>query len=349
MAAAATGPSAAYGEAEFNAAQLIADAVNANGGINGQQIRLITRDDGGDADKAVAITQEFISQGVDAILGSANSGPALAAGPLAEEAGVLYVTAMAANPGITVDDQGNVRKWVFRIAQSDNTNAEFLADYAFATNDRVALLSDTSGYGSGGRAALQEYLGSIGKELVADETYESGTPDLTAQLQKIAAADADVVITWSIIPDVATIAKGMDSLGLDIPILGLPALDGNTICELAGPAAVGIRHLNTWDPDKPEAAAASAEWQQTLNEPLDNYFGASSYDAMKLLVSAFEAAGHDREAVRSALESTTNHIGALGKVGSGVSFSATSHDGLGKDGILVKEITDEACARQIIN
>lgn len=347
VAAAATGPSAAYGEAEFDAARLVADKVNAAGGINGEKIKLITEDDAGDADKAASITQQFITQDVDAILGSANSGPALAAGPIAEQAGVLYITAMAANPDITMED-GKPRKWVFRIAQSDNTNAQVLADYAFGQYERVALMSDTTGYGSGGRAALEAYMEESDMSLVADETYESGTPDVTAQLQKIKAADADVLIIWSIIPDAATIVKGLEALDIDIPALGLPALDGGSICELAGPSSIGLLHLDTWDPEKPEAMAASEEWEEKYGQPLDNYFGASSYDAMNMLVEALEKGGHDKEKVRDALESITGHVGALGKTGAGISFSADSHDGLGPEGLVVKEIADESCTRKII-
>lgn len=346
--AAATGPNAGLGEGEFNAARLVADEVNSAGGINGRQIKLITEDDQGLPDKGVSITQRFITQKVDAILGSANSGVALAAGPIAEQAGILYVAPMPANPNITVDAQGNARKWIFRVAQSDTANAQFLGDYAFAHYQRVALMSDTTGYGAGGRQALKSYLGTIGKSLVADEQYATGAPDVTAQLKKIADSNAALVIIWGISTDAATILRGMVSTGMHADSLGMPGLGGTVVCELAGSAAVGLQHLDGWDPTKPEAQKVNKLWQAKYHKPLDNYFGASSYDGMQLLVKALRAGGNDREKARAALESTSNYVGALGKTGTGISFSSTNHDGLSKGGIVVKRVVDTSCARKVV-
>jgi branched-chain amino acid transport system substrate-binding protein len=350
VAAAATGPSAGFGVPEFNAAKLVADQVNAAGGINGRKIKLINEDDQATPAQGVSIVQRLISQKADAILGSANSGVALAEAPIIEQAGMLYVTAMAANPAITINADGTVRKWVFRIAQSDTSNAEFMADYVFGHYQHVALMSDTTGYGAGGRQALLKYLAyrSLSNKLVADVQYATATPDVTAQLKTVADSHADALIIWGIIPDAATILRGLKSTGSQIAVFGLPGLDGTQICSLAQDAAIGLQHLDTWDPTKPEAKAASAEWQSKFNTPLDNYFGASSYDGMKLLVKALTIGGSDREKVRAAFESTFNYVGALGRTGAGISYSATNHDGLAKSSIVVKRVTDTACTRAVV-
>ena len=346
--AAATGPAAPFGKFEFDAAQLAADEINAAGGINGRMIELITEDDEAVPDKGASITQGFISRGVDAILGSASSGVALASVPIAEDAGMLYLAPMPANPAVTKNEDGSVRHWVFRVAQSDTDNAQFIAEYAFANFEKVALLSDTTGYGAGGRQALLAYIPTLGAELVADETYDTGTPDVTAQLQRIESSGADVLILWGISTDAAIVLQGIQAAGMTIQVVGMPGLGGSAVCDLAGDAAIGLRHLDTFDPGKPEAVQLSDKWQATYGAPLTNYFAASAYDGMYLLAHAFEVGGDDREAVRAALEAVSGYVGALGKTGAGISYSDTDHDGLALEAIVVKEIVDISCAREIV-
>jgi branched-chain amino acid transport system substrate-binding protein len=341
--AARSGAAATFGAAQFDAAQLATEEINAAGGINGRKIELVTEDDEGAPDKGASITQRFISRGVDAILGTASSGVALASVPIAEDAEMLYLAPMPANATITRTEDGGVRKWIFRVAQSDTDNAQFLADFTFGKYSRVALLSDTTGYGAGGRQSLKTYIGGQGKSLVADETYATGAPDVTAQLQRIAAADADVLVLWGVHTDAATILKALRGSGSELPVVGLPALGGTVMCDLAGDAAVGLHYLDTFDPQNAKASELSGKWQSKYGKPITSYFAPAAYDGMYLLANALKAGGDDKEAVRQALESTSTYQGALGKAGIGISYGADDHDGLSKDGILVKRITNATC------
>jgi len=49
---------------------------------------------------------------------------------------------------------------------------------------------------------------------VADETYGPKDTDMTAQLTRIKATDAQAVINWSIVPAQAIVVKNMRQLGM---------------------------------------------------------------------------------------------------------------------------------------
>src|ERR1700735_1338668 len=78
-----TGPSSSTGVAINRGTVLAVDEMNAAGGLNGRQIKLIVRDTQSDPTKAVNAVAELIGrQKVSVMWGPLNSGEALAANPL---------------------------------------------------------------------------------------------------------------------------------------------------------------------------------------------------------------------------------------------------------------------------
>ena len=68
------------------------DRINGAGGINGRKISLIIEDSRGDKDQAVKAVQKLINEDrVLAIIGPTNSGEMFAAGPVANDAGVVIM------------------------------------------------------------------------------------------------------------------------------------------------------------------------------------------------------------------------------------------------------------------
>lgn len=97
-----TGSEATFGQSTDNGIKLAVDEINAAGGINGKQIRLITYDDKGDAREAgTAVTRLTTKDGVVAVLGEVASGLSLAGAPVCQESGVPMVTPSSTNPKVT--------------------------------------------------------------------------------------------------------------------------------------------------------------------------------------------------------------------------------------------------------
>jgi len=63
-----------YGLQSLQAVHLAIDEINAAGGINGHQLKVIERDDEGDGTKAAKIAQDFVNtRTVSAVIGHVNS------------------------------------------------------------------------------------------------------------------------------------------------------------------------------------------------------------------------------------------------------------------------------------
>src|SRR3989338_3906268 len=97
-----TGPEATFGTSTHNGIMLAMDDVNAQGGINGKQIRVLTIDDQGKAEEAVtAVTKLITSNNVVAILGEVASTRSLAGAPIAQRYKVPMVSPSSTNEKVT--------------------------------------------------------------------------------------------------------------------------------------------------------------------------------------------------------------------------------------------------------
>ena len=73
-----TGNVSVYGQAVVNGAALYLKQVNANGGINGKQIEILTEDEQGDATQAVNCFTKMVDEGITALVGDVTTTPTLA-------------------------------------------------------------------------------------------------------------------------------------------------------------------------------------------------------------------------------------------------------------------------------
>ena len=91
-----TGPASFLGEPERNSMELLAEQINAGGGINGHLLELVIYDTEGDATKAVLNTNKLIEKdNVLAIVGPSRSGTTLAVMPIVEKAQVPLISCAA--------------------------------------------------------------------------------------------------------------------------------------------------------------------------------------------------------------------------------------------------------------
>src|SRR5690606_39981570 len=69
VALALSGPAAPYGEQERRGIEAAIEAINAAGGVNGEEIVAIYEDDAGDPRQAVQVANRLVEQGVVAVIG----------------------------------------------------------------------------------------------------------------------------------------------------------------------------------------------------------------------------------------------------------------------------------------
>ena len=340
---AVTGPAAWLGTPERNTARMIEEKINAAGGINGYPLELIIEDTVGDPTKTVTAVKKLITKDeVLAIVGPSRSGTTLAVIPIVEEAEVPLVSCAAAE-AIVVP----VKRWVFKTPQKDSDAAIRIYEYMNEQEiSKIAIITGTTGFGDQGRKQLKKLAAEFGISIVADETYGPEDTDMTAQLTKIKAIEAEAVVNWSIVPGQVIVAKNMRQLGMKIPLFQSHGFGNIKYAQTAGEAGEGIIFpcgrllaVDTLADDHPQKevlAQYKKEYESKFNEDVST-FGGHAWDGLQLIIAALEEAGPDREKIRDYLENTKNFVGTGGVF----NFSPEDHNGLTKDAFEMLTIKNE--------
>ena len=266
---AVTGPPAFLGEPERNTAKMVVDSINRAGGIKGQKLELIVYDTAGDATKAVQMATKLIKDDkVVAIIGPSTTGETMAVIPVVEKERIPLISCAA---GSKITDP--VKPFVFKTAQNDGLAvAKIFEHLQKQKQNRVAILTVSDGFGASGREQLKALAPKFGIQLLLDDTYGPKDTDMTSQLTKVRASQAQALIVWGTNPGPAVIAKNAKQLGLKLPLYMSHGVSSKKFIELAGDAAEGIRLpsgkvivadvLPKQDPQKSSLMAFVKEYQR---------------------------------------------------------------------------------------
>ncbi|MGQ9630822.1 MAG: ABC transporter substrate-binding protein [bacterium] len=330
---AVTGPASFLGEPEKKSVLMIEEQINAAGGINGHPLKVIVYDTESDETKTVLAVKKLIEKdNVLAIVGPSQSGTTLAVIPIVEKAQMPLISCAAA-VGITEP----VKKWVFKTPQTDTDAARKIYEYMNAKGiSKVAIITVSTGFGDSGRTQLKKLAPEYGITIVADETYGPRDTDMTAQLTKIRATDAQALVNWSIGPPQVIVVRNARQLGIKIPIFQSHGFASKKNVEMLGEAAEGIlfpagrvvigKLLPDGHPQKETAIKYKEDYESKYGEEIST-FGGHAWDALMLVVTALKAVGPDREKIRDYIENIKGFPGTGGIF----NYSPNDHYGLNKD------------------
>ena len=327
-----TGPAAFLGDPELKTLQLYVEDINKKGGVLGRQLQLVHYDDGSDANKANGFAKRLIDDDkVDLIVGGTTTGSTMSTVPLVERAGVPFISLAGA---VVIIEP--VKKWVFKTPHTDRMAAEkVFEDMKKRGITKVALFSETSGFGQSGKKETEAVAGKYGITLVANETYGPKDTDMSPQLTKIKnTAGVQAVFVFGLGQGPAIVTKNYRQLGITLPLYQSHGVASDEFLKLAGPAAEGVRlpspaqlipeKLPASDPQKPVVTAYDKAYKERYKQDVST-FGGYAYDGLMIAVDAIKRAGStDKGKVRDAIEATKGYVGTSGKV----TMSATDHMGL---------------------
>ena len=231
-----TGPSSSTGVGINRGTQLAVEEINKAGGINGRKIELISRDTQSDPTKAVNAVAELTQrQKVAMIWGPLNSGEALAATPLIARDKVPML-----HP-CWVDELIDVKKYpmAFRIAPTNTQVGGGANHYVVDVLKlkKVAVISDTTGYGTASVNTYVPMLKAKGAEVVYTNHVDAANPDLKPELLRMQSAGAQAIMPWSVNAGfLSRICNTRGAMGWDVPIVGQTTLgSGQTKALLEKP------------------------------------------------------------------------------------------------------------------
>jgi branched-chain amino acid transport system substrate-binding protein len=327
-----TGPAAFLGDPEQKTLELYVEKLNAAGGVLGRKLQLIAYDSAGDAEKARTFARRLIEQDrVDVIVGGSTTGETMAVVPLAEQAGIPFIS--LAGAVVIVEP---VKKWVFKTPHTDRMACEkIFADMRARGIAKIALIAGAGGFDRSMRGECLKVAAKNRIEIVADESYGAGDSDMTAQLTKIRATPGvQAVLNAGFGQGPAIVTRNYRQIGVSVPLYQSHGVASKEYVKLSGDAAEGVRlpaaallvaeSLPDSDAQKKVVLSYKREYETRFKSEVST-FGGHAYDGLMLAVEAMKRAGStDKARVRDALEATRGYMGTAGVV----NMSAQDHMGL---------------------
>lgn len=313
-----SGAGAAWGTGMKNAAELAADDVNAEGGLEvagkKYKVEVVAYDDKYQANEAVTVANRLVFEDkVKFIIGPVGSAPVLAIQPITEKAGVIVMTL-----GFTSKALGPEKKYTFRPNVTTAEVSQPQIDWVVKTQGikRVGALFPNDETGQAIAKDLTEAYGKSGAQLTAKEFFERDRVDFVPLLTRILAGRVDAIELDGNSPTTAgLIVKQARELGFEGTIIRTGGPATQDIIKVAGKqAAEGMFVHTPINPKLPPTAAYVAKYDAKYKSQM-NGFSPAFYDGTHLLFQAMQKAGTvtDTAKIVTALENIKGFSGALGE------------------------------------
>ncbi|MEZ5339413.1 MAG: ABC transporter substrate-binding protein [bacterium] len=320
-----TGNIASFGLSSHSGALMAVDEINAAGGILGRQIEAIWDDNASKTDEAAKVASKHCSQDkVDVIVGAVASSNSLAIAKVAEDNNTPMVTPASTKTTLTTNEDGSVRKWIFRTCFTDDFQGEAMAKFAtdpagpIGATRAVVLYDADNDYSVGIYRTVLEVAPSVGLEIVAEDSFLSSTEtDFRSKLNRFKSQEFDVLIVPGYYDKVALIANQAREVGLDQPLLGGDGFDSPDLFDIAQQNIVGSYFTNHYASDDQDPAVQEfiSKYKSRNGGKTPDAMAILAYDAVYAVKQAYEDAGAiDKEAFAAAMSKLSNFHGAAGTV-----------------------------------
>lgn len=317
-----SGPAGPNGADVLEAIEVMAEIKNEEGGCDGRQIEVVSRDDQSTPAAGVSAANDLVSQDVDVIMGGWNSPVTLAIQPVLVRAGVLNITSIPQNSAII----GGADPAAIRMNAGNKVGAHVAAKYMTGTlqADKVALLVQNDAYGNDAAAGVRDELEPTDAEVVTEQKFAFTDTDFRIPLSNIAATNPDVVFSAN-----AAESSGMPAMARQFAESNIQAQHfagtgtvSPKVVELAGGAVVdGLLTADLYFPDASPFDTIDKNvqfveaYQKASGGELPDKFRALGAQSVDVWCQALEEAGTtEREAVADAIQGQTFEDTILGEV-----------------------------------
>ena len=209
-----TGGAAFLGQGEQRALQILQTSVNQDGGINGQSLEFVFHDDQTNPQTAVQLANGITQERPAVLVGSGIVAMCNAIAPLLKDGPFDYCTSPGVHPA-----PGS-----YQYSSSADTHAliEALVRYFRSTGKtKIAFITSTDASGQDAERGFDEILNlpeNSGVQVVERQRFNPKDVIVSAQIERIKAANPQVLIAWTTGAPIATVFKAMLQVGLDVPV-----------------------------------------------------------------------------------------------------------------------------------
>lgn len=291
-----TGDYAMYGVPVRNSVVMFFEQLNAAGGINGKQIKLLEYDDKADGTESINAYNLAKANGATAIIGSVLSGASIALSDVTYDDNMPQISASATNPKLTVmdpdDPKSEVKTNVFRSCFLDPFQGEKMAQYAsqkYGAKTIAIFYENGSDYSEAIVQGVESQLAACGLKVVAKEAFATGDVDYKAQMTNIAAANPDVVLMPIYYGEAGRAITALRAAGCKAKIIGGDGF--GSVKNYASAADLeGTIYMSGYAPGTASVAQFEADYKAKYNEEVPNMFAPLAWDASLIMSEALKTA-----------------------------------------------------------
>ncbi|MBK9571823.1 MAG: ABC transporter substrate-binding protein [Rhodoferax sp.] len=340
--AAISGPAAQLGQRMQVGIAAYFSAVNAQGGVHGRQLKLMTRDDGYEPVKSAAAVKALISEDkVFALIGSVGTPTGLAAVPILTEAKVPLVGMFTGAQAL----REPFNRQVFHVRASYFDETERMVQHLTSMGvKKIAVFYQNDAYGQAGLEGVTRALAKRQLKPTAISTVERNSVDVAKALDDILKVEPEAVVQISAYKSCAAFIKQARGKGYGGQFFNVSFVGSKALADELGNVGQGVVISQVVPFPYTPSSAIAREYQQHMTESGQKDFDFSSmegYLTARVFVEGLRRAGKTptREALITALESIKN----LNLGGFTVSYSNQDHQGssytdltiIGRDGKFV--------------
>lgn len=277
-------------EAGLNAA---VKEINDKGGLLGRQVKLVVLDDGFEAARSVANIRRLGDQEkVYAVVSPAGSANIPGSYPYLKQKGMpLFAPVLPPDPK---------QDSVFLLGTSQRDQARVIVDFLAGKGvKKFAVIGQDNELGHAIRDGVKEEAAAVGAEVVANETTEPNSTEVSSAVLKVREAKPDAIVLGTDNTQSALIMKAVDELGWKPAIMGTSSTvtTGSTgTVEPAGASAKGIygtfiSELPT--SESPEATAWRTAQEAVAPDQVGSAYALQAYASTKIFFDIVNRMGED--------------------------------------------------------
>lgn len=324
--AAMSGPAAQLGRRVNAGIQAYFKYINAQGGIHGRNLKLVSRDDGYEPAKTtVAVNSLIHDEKVFALIGAVGTPTGLAALPVFTQAKVPMVGMFTGAQGL----REPFNRYVFHVRASYFDETERIVEHLTTLGGkRIAVFYQNDAYGKAGLEGVTRALAKRQLKVAAVGAFERNTVDVEPALAAILEAKPDAVVQIGAYKACAAFIKQARAQGYGGQFFNVSFVGSKALADELGDAGMGVVIAQVVPFPFTPTAAIVREYQQRMTETGDKEYDFSSMEGFimaKALVEGLRRAGRNltRDSLISGLESMKDvNLG-----GFNISFGPQDHEG----------------------
>jgi branched-chain amino acid transport system substrate-binding protein len=324
--AAISGPAALLGQRLQVGIQAYFSAINAQGGVNGRKLRLVTRDDGYEPDRAAAAAKALILEDkVFALIGAVGTPTGLAALPVFTAEKVPMIGMFTGAQGL----REPFNRYVFHLRASYFDETERIIQHLTTLGiKKIAVFYQNDAYGKAGLEGVTRALDRRNLKPTALATVERNSIDVGAAIRTIVPQRPEAIVQIGAYKGCAEFIKQARKIGYGGQFFNVSFVGAKSLADELGSVGLGVVVSQVVPFPFVASSALVREYQQRMTEANDKNLDFGSMEGFimaKVFVEGLRRAGKSptRESLISGLESMKEvNLG-----GFNITFGPRSHEG----------------------